>query len=286
MKSRTQASIYWARRVAETPRTFANWPQVLKDMTLGRGGRGPAELTFKTRSGLTINTPNRPGARVPVYEIFAEDCYRLEWFLGDMLDRPISVIDIGGHVGTFSCRLTQLHPKATVQTFEPSATTASFLRRNVTQNGVADRVTVNERALSSSSGRAMYDDNGAGSGLNGLVAVGHSSGVATEVETISFDDAVALAGGAKGSVDFVKIDCEGGEFDLVLGSDPASWSTVQRVVIECHPVAGHSWPELRTWFDAIGLKVQEEITTPTGFACAWLSREALPAFGAAASRRS
>ena len=275
LMSPTQSGLYWARRVVETPRTFTNWPQVFLDMALGRSGRGPAELTFKTRSGITINTPNRPGARVPVYEIFAEDCYRLEWLLGDLLNRPISVIDIGGHVGTFSVRLTQLHPNASVQTFEPSSTTASFLRRNVTQNGVADRVTVNERALSSTSGRAMYDDNGAGSGLNGLVALGHSSGVATEVETITFADAVAKAGG---SVDVVKIDCEGGEFDLVLGSSPETWASVQRVVIESHPVSGHDWPELRDWFAAIGLTVQDEIITQYGYACAWLSRTPLPAF--------
>ena len=272
--NRLRSRIYWARRVAQTPSTFANWPQVFKDMSLGRSGRGPEELTFRTRSGIVINTPNRPGARVPVYEIFAEDCYRLDWFLGDLRTRPIQVVDIGGHVGTFSCRITQLHPNATVQTFEPSATTAQFLRRNVKQNGVADRVTVNERALSGTSGVAMYDDNGAGSGLNGLVSVGHHSGVATEVTTTTFDEVVAAS---PAPVDFVKIDCEGGEFDLVLGSSPSSWDSVQRVVIECHPVAGHSWPELREWFGKTGLTVQDEIVLD-GYACAWLSREPLPPY--------
>ena len=64
LMSPTQSGLYWARRVVETPRTFTNWPQVFRDMALGRSGRGPAELTFKTRTGITINTPNRPGARV------------------------------------------------------------------------------------------------------------------------------------------------------------------------------------------------------------------------------
>jgi FkbM family methyltransferase len=274
MNTTLRAQLHWTRRVAQTPATFANWPEIFKDMALGRTGHGPAELTFRTRSGITITTPNRPGARVPVYEIFAEDCYRLEWLLGPLLRRPIQVVDIGGHVGTFSCRLTQLHPQARVDTFEPSPTTASYLRRNVVQNGVSERVTVHEQALSSTSGVAMYDDNGAGSGLNGLVALGHSSGVATQVGTVAFDDVI---GAAPAPVDVVKIDCEGGEFDLVLGSSPSSWSTVQRVVIESHPVAGHSWPELRDWFAGIGLHRQDEIVLG-GYACAWLSREALPAF--------
>lgn len=262
------------RRLAQTPRTFTNWAPVLKDMALGAVGRGPAELTFNMRSGMRIDCPNRPGARVPIYEIFAEDCYRFEWFLGPLLERPIQVVDIGGHIGTFTCRLTQLHSKAQVQTFEPSATTATFLRRNVQNNGVSDRVIVNQKALAAASGYATFDDNGAGSGLNGLAAAGHSTGTATRVETVAFDDVVAATPQA---VDVIKIDCEGGEYDLVLGSAPESWRDVQRLVIEWHPVSGHAWPELRDWFAGVGLYVQDQDVAGV-HGCVWLSREPLPAF--------
>jgi FkbM family methyltransferase len=273
MNPKLRARIYWTRRLAQTPQTFSNWGPILRDMALGRAGRGPGTLTFRTRTGIRIDTPNRPGARVPVYEIFAENCYRLEWMLGPLLQRPIQVVDIGGHVGTFSVRLTQLHPQASVQAFEPSATTAAFLRRNVEQNGVAGRVTVFERALSGSSGQAVFDDNGAGSGLNGLVSAGHNAtGTATKVETMTFDDAIA---NAPAPVDLVKIDCEGGEFDLVLGSSADSWASVQRVVIEHHPVPGHSWPELRDWFADVGLIVQDEDAFGQ-HGCVWLSRKPLP----------
>lgn len=263
-----------ARRLAQTPRTFRNWAAVLKDMALGSAGRGPAELSFRTRSGLRIECPNRPGARVPIYEIFAEDCYRFEWFLGPLLRRPIQVLDIGGHIGTFSCRLAQLHPAARVHAFEPSATTAAFLRRNVAHNGLADRVAVTEKALAAVAGTATFDDNGAGSGLNGLATAGHATGTATLVETTSFDDVVA---GCPAPVDVVKIDCEGGEYDLVLGSDPAAWSDVQRVVLEWHPVSGHAWPELRDWFAGVGLLVQDQDVAGV-HGCVWLSREPLPAW--------
>jgi FkbM family methyltransferase len=278
MNQAVKARLYWTRRLVQTPRTFTNWAPILRDMALGRAGRGPDSLSFQTRTGLRIDTPNRPGARVPVYEIFADDSYRFEWFLGPLLRRPIRVLDVGGHVGTFSCRLAQLHPQAEITAFEPSATTADYLRRNVEQNGVADRVTVVQQALAATTGHAVFDDNGAGSGLNGLVATGNNSGtgVATEVETLAFDDAIASAGGP---VDVVKIDCEGGEYDLVLGSSPASWSTVQRVVIEHHPVTGHSWPELRAYFAGVGLQEQEEDFVGL-HGCVWLSREPLPHFAA------
>ena len=265
-------AMYKIRRIAETPRTFTNWVPVLRDIALGGVGRGPDTLRFVTRSGVRIDAPNRPGARVPVYEIFAEDCYNLRWFLGPLLQRPIQAIDIGGHIGTFSTSLASLHPHARIATFEPSPTTSGFLRRNVEQNGFASRVTVHERALAGASGVADFDDNGAGSGLNGLVSAGHTAtGTATQVQTTTFDDAVASVGSP---VDFVKIDCEGGEYDLVLSSAPESWANVQRVVLEFHPVPGHSWDELRDFFAALGLAVVKQDTL-NGYGCVWLSREPL-----------
>jgi FkbM family methyltransferase len=256
-------------RITQTPKTFSNWLSLLGAIAGSKIGRGPETLQFRTRSGVRIDCPNRRGARVPVYEIFAEDVYQLRPFLGPLLDRPIQVIDIGAHIGTFACRLTQLHPQASLMCFEPSPTTAQFLRRNVALNGIGDRVTVFERALARVGGHADFDDNGAGSGLNGLVSANHHTGTVTEVQTISFDDAVAAA---PAPVDVVKIDCEGGEYDLVLGSSAASWASVQRVVIEYHPVPGQTWTELRAFFETVGLSVQAA-DEAAGYGCVWLSRD-------------
>jgi FkbM family methyltransferase len=246
---------------------------VLVEMAQQRVGRGPDVLNFRSRSGVTISCPNRPGARVPIYEIFAEDCYRLDWWLGPLLRTPILTVDIGGHVGTFTCRLAELNPQAQIMTYEPSATTASFLRRNAVQNGFAERVTVNQMAVAATGGETvLFEDNEGGSGMNGLVAAGHESAGAAQVQTTTFDE---IAEAAPGPIDVVKIDCEGGEYDVVLGSSAESWKSVQRVVMEYHPVAGHSWDELRDRFAEWGLQVQRADSV-NGYGCVWLSRETLP----------
>jgi len=256
-------------RVTQTPRTFTNWPTLLSEMVLERFGRGPQTLSFHTRSGLRIDCPNRPGARVPVYEIFAEDCYRLDWFLGALAGAPMHVLDIGGHVGTFACQLAQRQPQATIQCFEPSATTADYLRRNIAQNGFDSRISVAETAVAASTGFAMFDDNGAGSGLNGLVQDGSAPAAATRVPTVAFDEVVA---GAPSPVKLVKIDCEGGEYGLVFGSSPQSWSTVDRVVLEYHPHPDHAWVELRDWFAERDLRVVSDEPVSAQQGTAWLSR--------------
>jgi FkbM family methyltransferase len=264
VNDRIERLTHRAVRIAQTPRVFRNWPTVLRG--LAGGQRQVETLSFVTRSGLTISCPNVPGARVPIYEVFAENCYRLDSFLGSMLGEPLRVVDIGAHVGAFACQLAAAVPQARIQCFEPSPVSADYLRRNVSANRFADRVRVSEAAVAARVGQSVLADNGGGSALNALV----DGGTGLTVQTTTFDAIVAdLGGGA----DVVKIDCEGGEYDLVFGSSPASWSSVRRIVLEYHPHADHSWPKLRTWFAEQGLVVTDEVPENSEQGTAWLVRQ-------------
>jgi FkbM family methyltransferase len=235
---------------------------VLADMV--RGGRGPQALTFVTRDGQRISCPNRPGARVPVYEVFAEDCYRLDWFLGPLRDEPLGVLDIGAHVGAFACRLAAVAPAAQLLCVEPSVVTAGFLRRNVADNRLENRVQVVEAAVAARGGTVTLADNGGGSALNGLSA----DGTGTRVVAVPFAELARRLP----SVDVVKIDCEGGEYDAVLGSDASAWRSVRRVVLEYHPHDRHGWPDLRDWFASAGLHLLDERRENDRQGTAWLAR--------------
>lgn len=252
-------------RVRQTLMDFDNGPSILTAMA-----RHKPELVFEVSDDLTVTCPNVAGARVPVYEVFAEDAYRLAWFTGDLRE-DVSAVDIGGHIGCFSMAFATLHPHGRVQTFEASPTTYGFLERNISSNGLAGRVTVNNIAVSSQVGKLEFADNAGGSGLNGLTAPAGSTVI--EIPCTTLASAVAQAGDR---VDVVKIDTEGAEYDIVLGSDPSDWSDVQRVVMEYHPVDGHSWEELEAFFASAGLSVvRHEPLTPR-LGTVWLSRTPLP----------
>jgi FkbM family methyltransferase len=255
------------RRTRQTLATFENGPRVLWELAAQRLPWGPDEVVFRAGPGLVVHCPNRPGARVPVYEIFAEDAYRLPSVLGG-LEAPV-VLDIGGHIGCFALAVAQADPAARVHSYEASPATASWLARNVTANGLVDRITTHHAAVADHRGTLSFADNDGGSSLNGLTAPTGSTHQ-VEVPCLTFADAVAAAGGR---VDVVKIDTEGAEYGIVLGSDPAAWGSVQRVVLEYHDVPGHDWAELRDFFTGVGLAVTslDEVSARQG--TAWLTRE-------------
>jgi FkbM family methyltransferase len=225
-----------------------------------------------------IASPNVPGARLPLYEQYADDCYRLRELLAPLQDRPLQVFDVGAHIGSFATNLATLHPQARIECFEPSPQSAAYLRRNVEQNGLAGRVTVHEIALADKEGTALFDDNDSGSVHNGLIRSDRrlvdgtdalAERHAVEVPTTTFDMAVAAA---PAPPQLVKTDCEGGEYALVYASSPQSWASVEMVVMEYHPVPGESWDELRAWLAGVGLQVVRHESQRPGLGTAWLTR--------------
>lgn len=257
-----------ARRVQQTLSGFDNGASLLFAIAQQAVTGRPAEISFAIDSRCQITVPNRPGARVPVYEIFVEDEYRLDWFTSDLSPDAIA-LDIGAHVGCFSIAFARLRPGAQVHSYEASPSTAQYLQRNVTDNDLSEMIFVNNLAVQGVAGSLEMADNGAASGHNGVLHLTETSNNVV-VRSVSMADAL-LAGGR--TADLVKIDTEGGEYDMVLGSDPADWSGVRRVVLEYHDLPGHSWDELEGFFTEAGLNLvhREEFAARLGMA--WLSRD-------------
>jgi FkbM family methyltransferase len=246
----------------QTVTAFDNGPRILWDM----GRRAPL-LNVRTRHGLKLECPNVAGARVPLYELFAEDAYRIGDLTAALRD-DLVVLDIGGQIGCFSTALALAVPGATIHAFEASPSTAEFLRRNVATNGFAERVHVHATALSDHVGTLRFASGTLGSGLNGLTSPADASN-AVDVPCVTFAEAVAIAGGR---VDVVKMDIEGAEYDVVLTSSPDDWATVKRAAVEFHGLPGRHWHELRDFFAKAGLNVTDAEFGTGGYGLLRLSR--------------
>jgi FkbM family methyltransferase len=265
-KSRTRSLQLAARRVRQTL-AFPNGPRVLVDLLSTKTKWSRPELHFELPDGVQITCPNQPGARVAVYEVFAEDAYRIAELSDRVPESPV-VLDIGGQVGCFSIAFAARRGDASVHAFEASPTSAEWLERNVRDNLLTGRVVVHAQAVSSKTGTLRFVANGDASVLSGLTA---REGSELEVPCLTFADAVAAAGG---HVDLVKIDTEGAEYEIVLGSERGDWAGVGDVVLEYHQVEGHDWSELESFLGEVGLTTVRHEPAWPGQGTAWLSRNA------------
>jgi FkbM family methyltransferase len=263
-----RGTAHFTKRVRQTVTTYRNFPRVFLDLALADSKWSRDEVTYRLRNGLTVVTPNADGARFPLYEIFADDAYRLGE-LTDGVDRDAVVLDVGGQIGAFSLAMAGALPQGKVHVYEASPTSAGYVSRNVTANNLDSRVAVHACAMAGEVGTFTFVDSGTASGHNGLTAP-EGLGSEVTVPATTFDEAVKSAGG---SVQIVKMDVEGAEYDIILRSDPASWADVRKVVMEYHPVEGHTLEELTDYFAAVGLtSVRHEPGLRAGLGVMWLAR--------------
>ncbi|WP_436697957.1 FkbM family methyltransferase [Nocardioides sp. BYT-33-1] len=272
-----RSGAHLAKRVRQTPQLFRNFPEVFWDLGTHRTRLRRQEMTFRMRNGYVVTCPNVNGARFPLYEIFADDAYHLGELTAGV-DADAAVLDVGGQIGSFSLALARVLPKSRIHVYEASPVSASYITRNVEDNGLGATITVHGEAMAGEPGEFTFVDSGTASGHNGLTAPGwmkEQGATEVTVPAQSFDRAVGEIEAEGRAVQIVKMDVEGAEYDIVLRSSPASWAQVRKVVMEYHPVEGHTLDELLAFFAAVGLEPgRHDPGLRPGLGVIWLSRPA------------
>ena len=126
------------------------------------------------------------------------------------------VVDIGANIGVHSLCWGARHAMLRSHLFEPSPRTTEILKRNIVLNSLQDRLSVHELALSNAPGEAFFfecSDNA----FNSLRDTGRNSVInQVKVQVTTLDDWALRDGITK--IDLIKIDVEGLEHDVILGS--------------------------------------------------------------------
>jgi FkbM family methyltransferase len=226
-----------------------NWPAVLLRACLWYVGWRHGVFTVSSRSGVTLRAPNRRFAGAALVEVLVGDPYRLRELSWEDPFAPRAVLDVGAHVGTFSCALAARLPGARFICVEPLPSTLPWLRVNLARNGLAGRATIVPVAIAETDGEA---DLWAPEEVSSRASLASGMGRKVTVRAMSFDSVAAAAGGR---IDIVKLDCEGGEYAAVLGASSEAWSAVEQLILEYHSVAGHHFEELRVRLSEFGLRL-------------------------------
>ena len=142
-------------------------------------------------------------------EIFFKETYYLS-----QTNKPILVIDCGANIGVSLLYIKTRAPYARVICFEPNPAARAVLEKNIEKNGWVGEVNVFPYALGKAKGTVDFfvdvaDETSSGGSVAHFLKKKNQkfNSYTVEVDTLS--------GYIDGHVDFLKIDIEGSEFDVL-----------------------------------------------------------------------
>ncbi len=184
--------------------------------------------------------PNEHGVRVAFLEVLLADCYGLR-----ALPRTLgTVLDIGANVGLFAIAARQRFPDATIHCYEPNPALAGPLRTHAE----AAHAVVFMEAVGDTAGHVSL---AFGSESVLTRTVGDAAGT---IPCAAFADTLERLAPGGASVDLVKLDCEGAEWELL--RDAAPWQRVQQLTMEYHLADGQTLAQMRAHVERAGFTVQ------------------------------
>ncbi|WP_167487666.1 FkbM family methyltransferase [Nocardia terpenica] len=193
-------------------------------------------------NGLTLWTPREiraMAARYTVREIFEGERYRHPGF---ELAPGDNVIDIGANIGVFALWAAPRIPGGRILAVEPSPVVFDCLRRNVELNGL-DRVDLVNAAVGRDGATLDFVYNsrwptmGHAKGLSPskVLLTNHKHDIYQQVPTVSL--ATMMDRYEMDRVHYLKVDCEGGEFDIFREMDSDHWRRIDKIGAEFHEFA-------------------------------------------------
>ncbi|GEM_PF-2593962 len=222
---------------------FRNWPYAAFARYLGRCYPRPRLLRFRDGRKLVF----RPASDAFVLgEVFIMEVYA-QCLKGP---EPVRVWDVGGNVGAFPVWLSGYFPRATYVSFEPCAESFTLLEQTRRGNQHIAWVT------------HPYGLSDKDEVVEGRIPPGHcakTSAFAQEGRRVSLPlRSVDAVWREKESprIDLLKLDCEGGEYDILLGCSDAFLRAVHSIIGETHIIPGHHPEQLRHRLNASGFHVK------------------------------
>ncbi len=203
-------------------RAFIDWvPAALMRYAITRRPE-PVRLRMRPRGALWM----RPKYDlVAMSELFVAESY------GELFPAapPKRVWDIGGNIGCFAIWLLRRHPGTRITSFEPCAETYELLAQNqaewrgepweIRPYGLADR----DQEVQAFVPCDSY----------GQTSRHATTGIATQLPLRNIAGVWDEEG--RPSIDLLKIDCEGDEYEILQAMPDGLWASAENIILEIHP---------------------------------------------------
>jgi FkbM family methyltransferase len=181
--------------------------------------------------------------------------YRIADLVEHYKSQPsVTIIDIGGHIGSFSVIMATLLPQARVQVFEPVAANFEVLQQNIRHAGLEHAIQATNAGISGKRAFLALDEIGMSPdrrNTGGHAVMGSQAADAPPADGRAFVELLPFGEllDRQARVDILKIDCEGAEFDILYSLTAEQLAKIDSMVGEIHncfgfagsKTAGHDW---------------------------------------------
>lgn len=166
----------------------------------------------------------------------------------------LPVIDAGAHIGIFTLYVRALNPVAVVYALEPENENFNLLKKNIMKNKISG-VKISNVALAGKSGERsllLSPDS-----INHRLledAYAEEKDKAAKVQAVSLDDFLDRNGIVKAGL--LKMDIEGGEFEVLESASEKSLEKIAAIILEYHDGDNRNHSEIENIMRCGGFGVQ------------------------------
>lgn len=165
--------------------------------------------------------------------IIKETCLDRQYELfGARIENGWTVIDIGAGLGDFAILIARENPESRIYACEPFPESYQLLQENIALNDVHN-IHAFPIAVGARSGKMRLFVRGEAVQHTTIVNQQPEGPIPyTEVQGLTLDEVLAISGIER--CDFLKMDCEGCEFEALFGASPATLERILRICLEYH----------------------------------------------------
>ena len=156
-----------------------------------------------------------------------------------------TVIDVGANIGDFTIQVARMCPRGRIVAVEPIGANVRMIEAQLALNRLS-HVQIVQTALGAACQRTAITVAGAASRISGREDAGESVEMIT-LERL-MDDCVI------GTVDLLKLDCEGAEWDILPAAERVL-PRVRQICMEFHCERGWTAVKLADWLGSRGFRV-------------------------------
>ncbi|HVX51512.1 MAG TPA: FkbM family methyltransferase [Chitinophagaceae bacterium] len=214
--------------------------------TRASGWRLPQEILIKNKE-VTLDLLSDQSTSTSFADIFLDDVYGLYFFKKHMPSIK-RIVDIGANQGLFTVAASNVFPSR-IHAYEPNPSLINRLKFNTHDFDVScfsEAVGLTEGAIKMEEGKDS---------LHGKTILSYAG----DIPQVSLQKVIARM---NGSIDLLKLDCEGAEWEIL--QDAASLSKVKAITMEYHTDNSRNHDAIKIILTNAGFRILHyEISGPT-----------------------